>query len=71
MFKSYILVHSGFYKIWNSFPKGNNYQTSKVPFNFVDSNTWKDVVSNSTLVESSDSKKQREAKKIECEEVST
>ena len=64
MFKLCYLVHRGFYKIWNSFPKGNNYQTSKVPFNFVDSNTWKDVVSNSNLVESSDGKEQREAKKL-------
>ena len=54
MLKLCNLVHRGFYKIWNSFPKGNNYQTSKVPFNFVDSNTWKDVVSNLNLVESSD-----------------
>ena len=54
MLKLYNLVHRGFYKIWNSFPKGNNYQTSKVPFNFVDSNTRKDVVSNLNPVESSD-----------------
>ena len=64
MFKLCNLVHRGFYKIWKSFPEGNNYQTSKVPFNFVDSNTWKDVVSNLNLVESSDGKKQREAKKL-------
>ena len=63
MFKSCNLVRRGFYKIWKSLLKGNNYQTLKVPFNFVDSNTWKDVVSNLNLVESSDGKKQREAKK--------